>query len=106
MAQSRWTSKNYREFKPGDIICNAKDQSFLRIVVKVEEDTLWCAGFVHAALTENMDKQPVFPIPFTEIEWNAEQCGETLLRLGNLDDYKAFIERVQDECYYNDDRKD
>lgn len=95
MANSRWMSTDYKNFKAGDIICDKEKQSFLRLIVKADDKAIWCVGLVHAALTENNDKHPIYPIYFDEIEKG--EWGE-LLRLGNLDDYKEYIERVQDEC--------
>lgn len=94
MKKSRWMSHDCDTFRPGDIICRSGDQDFLRLVIKVDEDVIWCAGLVHAAFTEQADAHPVFPIYKNEIEdvWGG------LTKLGNLDDYKEYVERVQDEC--------
>lgn len=95
MRKSRWSSTDYKSFKAGDIICYKEKQAHLQLIIKVDEKAIWCAGLVHAALTENNDKHPVYPIYFDEIEKGG---WDEFLRLGNLDDYKEYIERVQDEC--------
>lgn len=97
MEKSRWTSDDYRDFGPGDIICNKDRQDSLRLVIKVDESSIWCTGLVHAAFTEANDTHPVYPMSFREIE---EGVWDKLLRLGNLDDYKEYIARVEKECTY------
>lgn len=93
---SRWIDKNYKNFKAGDIICDEK-QKELYLVIKVDTAAIWCIGFVHAAFTENMDKHPVFPMWKEDLEkggiWDIAE-----LKLGNLDDYKELIDRIQGEC--------
>ena len=94
MSKSRWTSDNPREFNVGDIICNKKLQDFLRLVVYVDDNALWCTGLVHCALTENCENHPIFPMYFDEIE---NETYEPLLRLGNLKDYSDYIDDVHME---------
>ena len=86
--KSRWTSRNPKEFKKGDIICDAADQSFLRIVLAVSDKALWVSGFVHCALTENGNLHPIFPMYFDELD----NAYGPLLRLGNLKDYQGFVD--------------
>lgn len=90
--KSKWTSDNPNEFVVGDIICYKAKQDFLRLVLYVDDVALWVTGFVHCALTESMEQHPIFPIYFSEIEHD-----EPLLRLGNINDYSAFIPKVQEE---------
>ena len=100
MINSRWISKDYKTFNVGDIICNTEKQDLLRLIVHKDEDALWCVGLVHAALTENNDTHPVFPMRFVDIEnglWN------NMTRLGNLKDYMEYIDRVQSDCIYKPD---
>ena len=94
MAKSRWISTDWKSFEVGDIICDAGKQSFLRLVVYKDEEEIWVAGFVHAALTENNDVHPVVPMKYTELEKGL--WGE-LLKLGNLKDYTEYIDRVKSE---------
>lgn len=98
VGKSRWISENPKEFKKGDIICYAKDQSFLRIVLAITNEALWVSGFVHCALTENTDTHPIFPIYFDDLD-----LDEPLFRLGNLKDFQKFIddEKVQEEIQKN-----
>ena len=91
---SDWISKNPKDFRAGDIICNSKDQSFLRLVLYVDDVAIWAVGLVHCALTVNMDKHPIFPIYFKEIE---DGYVDPLLRLGNLNDYSSFVDNIQGE---------
>ena len=90
--KSKWTSNSPKEFVVGDIICNRAKQDFLRLVLYVDDIALWVTGFVHCALTEGMERHPIFPIYFSEIE-----NDEPLLRLGNLNDYLNFVPNIQEE---------
>ena len=90
--KSKWTSNSPKEFVVGDIICNRAKQDFLRLVLYVDDIALWVIGFVHCALTEGMERHPIFPIYFSEIE-----NDEPLLRLGNLNDYLNFVPNIQEE---------
>ena len=90
---SRWISHNPKEFKVGDIICNTSTQSFLRLVVYIDDIAIWCVGLVHCSFTENNKSHPLFPIYFNEIENSEEQ----LTKLGNLNDYAGFIKDIQNE---------
>ena len=94
IVKSRWINRNPKEFKKGDIICYAKDQSCLRIVLAITNEALWVSGLILCALTENADVHPISPIYFEELD-----IDEPLLKLGNLKDFQAFIdnENIQKE---------
>ena len=94
--KSRWTSDNVKDFKVGDIICEKTDQSFKRLIVYVDDVAIWVTGLVHCALTENNDKHPIYPIYID----NHDET-EFLLRLGNLNDFLSFVDRIQDEVKEN-----
>lgn len=96
-----WRSHDYKKFRAEDIICEAKKQTGLSLVVKTDEEAIWCVGLVHAAFTADKDiRQPVYPMRFDEIE--AGIWGD-LMKLGSLDDYKEYIARTEKECVYKDE---
>ena len=95
---SRWINHNPREFVAGDIICDRDLQTNLRLVLYTDDAAIWVTGFVHCAFTENNDEHPIYPMYFNEID---EGIWPKLTKLGNLNDYLAFIPRVQDEIKTN-----
>ena len=92
---ARWTSEDHRTFQQGDIIADRERKEPLRLIVKVDEEGFWCIGLMHAALTENNEKHPIFRIRFDKID---DGTYLPFLKLGNLKDYEEYIIQVQDEC--------
>lgn len=96
MKKLSWATTDYKKFKSGDIICDADTQDFPRIVIKVEKQGIWCSGLAHVAFNAKWNnKPPIFFMAFEDIE--NEQWPKPL-KLGNLEEYKEYINCVQDQC--------
>lgn len=78
-------------YKKGDIICSAHDQSFLRVVIHVEEkhNVIWCAGLIIMGLMKDKEHPDAFPIYLDDPD------VENLKILGNLDDYKRLVDEYE-----------
>lgn len=92
MAKNNWLSSDLTQIKKGDIICNKKDQDFLRLVIYVDEVAIWCIGLVHCAFAESEKEKPIFPMYFDEIE---DSIWVPILRLGNLENYAQYIADIE-----------
>lgn len=80
------------EFKKGDIICNKGNQNFLRVVVHVEENTIWCMGLVLMGLRRNKTHPSAFPICLDDPD-------EEILCLGNLEDFTRLVDEYEMEQF-------